>query len=87
MYFENTLNVINPLIIYVYLPEVTCPVLNLTHATWSDERHNFGDAVTFTCDEGYQYNNKTTGILKCQGNSQWNGDTTGCRRMSVRKYT
>ena len=58
-----------------------CPELNLTHATTGQQGNSFGDVVRFTCDEGYLYDNSVTGILECEDNSQWSGDTTGCLRM------
>lgn len=61
----------------------TCPLLNLTHASWSDNRNRVGDVVMFTCDDGYSYNNGTGGVLECQTNFRWSGITEGCRRTSV----
>jgi hypothetical protein len=52
----------------------------------SNVGNKFGDLVTFVCDEGYQYNNSTTGVLECQANSNWSGDTKGCQRMSVTSF-
>ena len=66
---------------FAHFVAVTCPVLNLTHAVWSDNGNHFGDSVTFTCDEGYQYKTKKAGVIKCQANAEWSGDAKGCRRM------
>ena len=61
--------------------EKNCSVLNFTHTTWVKQGYSFGDVVKFTCDEGYHYDNNMMGVLECQDNSEWNGDTKGCLRM------
>ena len=58
-----------------------CPGLNFTHATLVQRGNNYGDIVKFMCDEGYHYNNEIKGVLTCEANSQWNGDTKGCQRV------
>ncbi|KAK2145711.1 hypothetical protein LSH36_662g04077 [Paralvinella palmiformis] len=55
-----------------------CSVLNFTHTTWVKQGYSFGDVVKFTCDDGYHYDNNMMGVLECQDNSEWNGDTKGC---------
>ena len=66
---------------FAHFVAATCPVLNLTHANWSANGNNFGDSVTFTCGEGYQYKTSKAGVIKCQANAEWSGDAKGCRRM------
>jgi len=64
-----------------YFTEIQCPDLNLTHASLVQQGHNFGDVIKFTCDEGYHYDDSITGVLECQSNSEWSGNTKGCLRM------
>ena len=63
---------------------VTCPYLNISHATWNTTGEEYETVVDIDCDTGYRINggNATTQTIVCMADGYWSKDVT-CQRMLI----